>query len=99
MTPIDPEKTLEPGKIEQSLDQYVPNIHKIANISIEIPFNLDSSNIGPQEWIKIYQIIDQNMNKYDGFVIIHGTDSLVFTASALSFLFLDLTKPSYLFMF
>ena len=93
MTPIDPEKTLEPGKIEKSLDQYLPNIHKIANISIEIPFNLDSSNIGPSEWNKIYQIIKQNMDLYDGFVIIHGTDSLVYTASALSYLLLDLKKP------
>jgi L-asparaginase len=93
MTPIDPDKTLEPGNIERSLDQYVPNIHKIADISIEIPFNLDSSNIGPAEWCIVYQIIQENMEKYDGFVIIHGTDSLVYTASALSYLLLDLKKP------
>jgi L-asparaginase len=84
---------LKPGNIEKSLDQYVPNIHKIANISIEIPFNLDSSNIGPAEWKKIYDIIQGTMNSYDGFVIIHGTDTLVYTASALSYLFLDLEKP------
>jgi L-asparaginase len=93
MTPADPEQTLKPGKIEQSLDQYVPDVYKIANISIEIPFNLDSSNIGPQEWIKIYNIINMAMDAYDGFVIIHGTDSLVYTASALSYLLHDLKKP------
>lgn len=47
MTPVDPHKTLEPGNIEQSLEQYLPNINKIADISIEIPFNLDTSDIGP----------------------------------------------------
>jgi L-asparaginase len=93
MTPVDPEKTLEPGNIEESLDQYVPNIYKIANISIEIPFNLDSSNIGPPEWCTIYEMIKNKMNFYDGFVIIHGTDTLVYTASALSYLLLDLEKP------
>jgi L-asparaginase len=93
MTPADPEKTLEPGNIEKSLDQYVPNIHKLANISIEIPFNLDSSNIGPAEWKKVYTIIKGKMKSYDGFVIIHGTDTLVYTATALSYLFLELQKP------
>ena len=93
MTPADPEQTLEPGNIEKSLDLYVPNIHKIANISIEIPFNLDSSNIGPSEWKIVYNIINDAMKSYDGFVIIHGTDTLVYTASALSYLFLELEKP------
>jgi len=93
MTPVDPEQTLKPGNIEKTLDENVPNIHKIAHISIEIPFNLDSSNIGPLEWEKIYNIINAAMDSYDGFVIIHGTDSLVYTASALSYLLLDLKKP------
>lgn len=93
MTPVDPEKTLEPGNIEKSLDKYVPNIHKLANISIEIPFNLDSSNIGPEEWKTIYHIIKNPRTSYDGIVIIHGTDTLVYTASALSYLLLDIDKP------
>ena len=90
MTPVDPDKTLEPGNLEESLDKYVPNIHKLANISIEIPFNLDSSNIGPEEWKTIYHIIKNPMTSYDGIVIIHGTDTLVYTASALSYLLLDI---------
>jgi L-asparaginase len=93
MTPADPEQTLEPGNIEKSLDQYVSNIHELANISIEIPFNLDSSNIGPVEWKLIYNIINDAMNDFDGFVIIHGTDTIVYTAAALSYLFLKLEKP------
>jgi len=93
MTPVDPEKTLEPGNIEQRLERYVPDLHKIANISIEIPFNLDSSNIGPSEWSILYNLIRGRMDSYDGFIIIHGTDTLVYTASALSYLILDLQKP------
>lgn len=93
MIPADPERTLHPGNIEKDLDEYIPSIHQIADIKINIPFNLDSSNIGPDEWKMIYGIIRKNMDIYDGFVIIHGTDTLVYSASALSYLFLDLQKP------
>ncbi len=93
MTPADPGKILQPGKIEESLGEFVPSIHQIAEISIKIPFNLDSSNIGTDEWKILYDIIRMAMEDSDGVVIIHGTDTLVYTAAALSYLFLDLKKP------
>lgn len=93
MTPVDPDQTLEPGNIEKSLDRYAPDIYKLANITVKIPFNLDSSDIGPGEWKILYNIIAGAMNSYDGFVIIHGTDTLVYTAAALSYLFPQLEKP------
>ncbi len=54
---------------------------------------VDSSNIGPAHWHSLGQIIYDNYAKQDGFVILHGTDTMAFTASALSFMLMGLTKP------
>lgn len=54
---------------------------------------LDSSNISVKEWIKIGEYITSVYDDYDSFIIIHGTDTLAYTASALSFMFENLSKP------
>ena len=54
---------------------------------------LDSANIGINDWIKIARDIKNNYEKYDGFVVLHGTDTMAYTASALSFMLEDLDKP------
>lgn len=54
---------------------------------------LDSSNMTPNEWQLIADDIQQNYDNYDGFVVLHGTDTMAYTASALSFMFNNLTKP------
>ncbi|KAK7103433.1 L-asparaginase 1-like [Littorina saxatilis] len=54
---------------------------------------LDSSNISPGDWNKIAKKIEENYAKYDGFVVLHGTDTMVYTASALSFMCEHLAKP------
>ncbi len=54
---------------------------------------LDSSNMMVDDWNKIGAIIDDNYNSYDGFVILHGTDTMAYTASALSFMLENLSKP------
>ena len=54
---------------------------------------LDSSDIQPDNWISIAQVIEENYNDFDGFVILHGTDTMAYTASALSFIFENLKKP------
>lgn len=54
---------------------------------------LDSSNISVREWVKIAQDIKDKYDEYDGFVILHGTDTMAYTASALSFMLEGLTKP------
>jgi len=54
---------------------------------------IDSSNIVPQDWIDIAQVIQDNYKKYQGFVILHGTDTMAYTTAALSFLLESLTKP------
>lgn len=54
---------------------------------------LDSSSVGPEHWLAIAQSIERVYSSYDGFVVIHGTDTLAYTASALSFLLVNLAKP------
>ena len=59
----------------------------------ELDTLLDSVSMSAPGWTQQARLIQQNYNHYDGFVILHGTDSLAYTASALSFMFLNLQKP------
>ncbi|HOK97630.1 MAG: type I asparaginase [Bacteroidales bacterium] len=54
---------------------------------------IDSANAGPQLWIQLATLIEANYHLYDGFVILHGTDTMAYTASALSFMLENLSKP------
>lgn len=54
---------------------------------------IDSSNVSPQNWICLAELIRDNYAKYDGFVVLHGTDTMSYTASALSFMLENLSKP------
>jgi L-asparaginase len=63
----------------------------IETISFEKP--IDSSNMNPQQWIGIATIIEENYNKFDGFVVLHGSDTMSYSASALSFMLENLNKP------
>ncbi|MDG2226264.1 MAG: asparaginase [Flavobacteriales bacterium] len=85
---------LKPFDFEQ-IKKEVPELYKfeceIDTISFESP--LDSSNMEPEVWVRIAEIIEENYNDYDGFVILHGSDTMAFTASALSFMLHGLNKP------
>ncbi|MCF6767144.1 asparaginase [Thiotrichales bacterium 19S11-10] len=59
----------------------------------EYPELIDSSNITPNNWLQIAKDVIKNYDNYDGFVILHGTDTLAYTASALSFILQHLNKP------
>lgn len=63
----------------------------IATISFEVP--IDSSNMNIGEWVKIANIIKENYDNYDGFVVLHGSDTMSYSASALSFMLENLAKP------
>ena len=60
---------------------------------LELDPILDSSNIAVEEWNKIGSVIGENYARYDGFVVMHGTDTMAYTASALSFMLENLAKP------
>jgi len=64
---------------------------EIHTISFEEP--IDSSNVQIIHWVKLTKIIEENYDSYDGFVILHGSDTMAYTASALSFMLENLSKP------
>lgn len=79
----------------KALSKQIPELEKfdvsLSSISFKKP--IDSSNMHPRIWIELAQIIRDNYAKHDGFVILHGSDTMSFTASALSFMLEDLSKP------
>ena len=85
---------LEPVRFDQILDE-VPELHRFGYNLNSITFDppIDSSNMTPEIWIKIAKAIQKNYAYYDGFVILHGTDTMSYTASALSYMFKNLDKP------
>jgi L-asparaginase len=86
--------SLVPFNFEHLLQQ-IPELTKF-NIDIEVcsfaPV-IDSSNMHPAIWEKLCKIIQKNYHQVDGFVILHGSDTMAFTASALSFMLHNLSKP------
>ncbi len=61
--------------------------------TISFPTPIDSSNMNPQKWIAIAEIIEENYLRFDGFVVLHGSDTMSYSASALSFMLRNLSKP------
>ena len=78
-----------------SLINEIPEIKKLKCTIEAISFDepIDSSNMQPSDWLNIAKIIFDNYNKHDGFVVLHGSDTMAYTASALSFLLENLNKP------
>ena len=75
--------------------EHLPAIRHLALELTVISFDkpIDSSNISPQHWQELGKIIFENYDAQDGFVVLHGTDTMAYTASALSFMLVDLGKP------
>ena len=75
--------------------KHIPEINhlncNIETVSFDEP--IDSSNMNPEDWVAIAEIVEEHYEKYDGFVILHGSDTMAYTASALSFMFQNLSKP------
>lgn len=85
---------LEPFNFEHLLDN-VPKL-RLLDLdleSVEFENPIDSSSMNPEHWQEIARVIEDNYDKYDGFVILHGTDTMAYTASALSFMLENLDKP------
>jgi L-asparaginase len=92
-------KNSETGALENfnfnDLSECIPELNLLdCNISSKSFSNpIDSSNMKPSNWIEIGTIIEDNYKNYDGFVILHGSDTMSYTASALSFMLENLSKP------
>ncbi len=85
---------LKPFDFTQILDS-VPELKKFAIHIDAITFDklIDSSDVDPMIWVQLADLIKDNYGKYDGFVILHGTDTMAYSASALSFMLEGLGKP------
>lgn len=85
---------LKPFKFDNILEE-VPELRKFGFNLSSYAFNppLDSSNINPAAWLKVAEIIEQNYSSFDGFIVLHGTDTMAYSASALSFMLENLVKP------
>jgi len=85
---------LKPFNFERLMDE-IPELSKfdlnIQSHSFRKP--IDSSDMQPEIWMELAHLIEEEYNKYDGFVILHGSDTMAYTASALSFMLENLAKP------
>lgn len=94
--PNDPESPLTVLPWEEFEQQ----VHALQLLKKKFPVDgysfdppIDSSNMEPRYWQEMVDVIEKNYDRYEGFVILHGTDTLVYTASALSFMLINLGKP------
>ncbi|GAB3924441.1 asparaginase [Mucilaginibacter myungsuensis] len=87
-------KALKPINFEQIMDN-VPELERLDCRVMVHSFDeiIDSSNMSPAVWRQLAELIESNYDKVDGFVILHGSDTMSFTASALSFMLENLAKP------
>jgi L-asparaginase len=78
-----------------SIVEHLPTIRNLGLAFTVFSFEkpIDSSNVSPEHWKLLADVIDNNYDEHDGFVILHGTDTMAYTASALSFMLEGLNKP------
>ena len=88
-----PDTPLRAPTFAQDLIAEVPVLAEIAEIDTKILAQLDSSDMVPDTWVAIAACVHEALTDHDGVVIIHGTDTMAYTASALAFLLGDLDKP------
>lgn len=79
----------------ENLQAQIPELQQL-DCSLEVQSyepSIDSSNMQPKIWMQLLETIEKSYKAYDGFVILHGSDTMAFTASALSFMLENLNKP------
>lgn len=84
---------LTPLLTGEELLSYVPAARKFCQVKSVQILNIDSTNVHPKHWLMIARAIEENYDDYDGFVVAHGTDTMAYTAAALSYLIQHSKKP------
>ena len=84
---------LAPALTADDLLSCVPEIKDVCCVEDVQPFNIDSTNVYSRHWLEIERIIEKRFTEFDGFVITHGTDTMAYTAAALSYLMQNISKP------
>ena len=87
------ENGLKPQISPEELMSYIPSVKDICEVDTLQLLNLDSSNMEPRHWIMMVECIKENYDKYDGFVVAHGTDTMAYTAAGLSYMIQNSRKP------
>ncbi len=87
------ETGLAPQLLSEEILEYVPQVADICLVEAIQLFNIDSTNMEPRHWVKIADTVKEQYDNFEGFVILHGTDTMAYTASALSYLIQDSRKP------
>lgn len=86
--------TLAPGRFLDDLLDHVPELSQLdADLSVKVVLNCDSCRVTPKDWVTIAKNLDKERDSYEGFVVVTGTDTMVYIASALSFLLVGFNKP------
>ena len=88
-----PRGALAPAIDAAELLRFVPELREICAVEARQLFNLDSTDVGPAQWLAAARAIREAYGAFDGFVITHGTDTMAYTAAALSYLVQDTAKP------
>lgn len=82
---VDPnKKAVIPAKNLDSIIQLIPKLQEVADIKMEFLSNKDSTDVGPEDWSRLALHIYQRHDEFDGFVITHGTNTMAYTASAIT---------------
>ncbi len=87
------EAGLTPGLTAEDILSYIPAVEKVCQVEALQVMNIDSTNMTPSHWKDIVKAIEDNYDCYDGFVVCHGTDTLAYTAAALSYMIQNSAKP------
>ncbi len=84
---------LAPGLSGEEILAYIPGVRDICRVDARQVCHLDSTNVTPEHWRMMVRAIEESYDDYDGFVICHGTDTLAYTAAALSYMIQNSPKP------
>ncbi len=84
---------LSPGLAAEEIVNYVPEVKDLCEIEVFQLCNIDSTNMNPRIWTALAQAIKENYDRYDGFVVLHGTDTMAYSSAALSYMIQHSRKP------
>ncbi|MBS2015858.1 MAG: asparaginase [Deltaproteobacteria bacterium] len=85
--------TLDDERTHRDLLAEVPSLARIADFDTKLVFHMDSANMQPPDWLLLAREVHERLAEYDGIVVVHGTDTMAYTASALAMLLGPLPKP------
>lgn len=90
---VESQDGLVPGLAPNDLLSYFQDKNLAVDLTCEILMNRDSTNMQPEHWVEMAKKVEENYDRFDGFVITHGTDTLGYTSAALSYMLQGLKKP------